>query len=83
MRSRRPDVFVGLAQTICRVLNSKSKIIFDPPLSADVAIRIPSVEKAKNILGFQSKIDLEEGILKTAEHTKNKWNSKKPQTTPQ
>ncbi len=73
---------LGLAQTICRVLNSKSKIIFDPPLSADVAIRIPSVEKAKEVLGFSSKVDLEEGILKTAEYIKDKWNSKKPQTTP-
>ena len=64
---------LGLAQTVCRVLNSTSKIVFDPPLSADVAIRIPSVEKAKNILSFKSQIDLEEGILKTAEYTKNKW----------
>ena len=64
---------LGLAQTVCRVLNSTSKIIFNPPLSADVAIRIPSVEKAKNILGFQSEIDLEEGILKTAEFIKSKW----------
>jgi len=64
---------LGLAQTICRVLNSKSKIVFDPPLSADVAIRIPSVEKAKKVLGFTSKIDLEEGILKTAKYIKDKW----------
>jgi len=64
---------LGLAQTICRVLKSKSKLIFDPPLSADVAIRIPSVEKAKKVLGFNSKIDLEEGILKTAKYIKNKW----------
>jgi UDP-glucose 4-epimerase len=64
---------LGLAQTICRVLNSKSKIVFDPPLSADVAIRIPSVEKAKEVLGFTSKIDLEEGILRTAKYIKDKW----------
>jgi UDP-glucose 4-epimerase len=64
---------LGLAQTICRVLNSKSKIVFDPPLSADVAIRIPSVEKAKEVLGFTSKIDLEEGILRTAKYIQNKW----------
>ena len=64
---------LGLAQTICRVLESKSKIIFDPPLSADVAIRIPSVEKSKEVLGFSSKIDLEEGILKTAKYIRDKW----------
>lgn len=71
--SRAVITILGLAQTICRVLNSTSKIVFDPPLSADVAIRIPSVEKAKDILGFKSQIDLEEGILKTAEYTKSKW----------
>ena len=54
-------------------MDSKSKILFDPPLSADVAIRIPSVEKAKEVLGFSSKIDLEEGILKTAKYIKDKW----------
>jgi len=58
---------LGLAQTVCRVLKSDSKIVFDPPLSADIAIRIPSVIKAEKILGFKAKIDLEEGVLRTAE----------------
>ncbi|MBC6409701.1 MAG: NAD-dependent epimerase/dehydratase family protein [Ekhidna sp.] len=65
--ARAVITILGLAQTVCRVLNSKSEIIFEPPLSADIAIRIPSVEKAKEILGFKAKVDLEEGILKTAE----------------
>ncbi len=56
----------GLAQTICRVLNSKSKIIFKPTLSADIELRIPSVEKSKKILGFKAKVGLSEGILRTA-----------------
>lgn len=56
----------GLAQTICRVLNSKSKILFKPPLSADIELRIPSVEKAYKVLGFKAKVSLEDGVLKTA-----------------
>jgi len=64
--SRAVMTILGLAQIICRVLNSKSKIIHDPPLSADVELRIPSVDKARDILGFKAKIDLEEGIEKTA-----------------
>jgi len=56
----------GLAQTICRVLKSKSRIIFRPDLSADIDLRIPSVEKAWKLLGFKAKIDLEEGIKRTA-----------------
>lgn len=58
---------LGLAQTVCRVLNSKSQIKFAPPLSADIAIRIPSVEKADSDLGFQAKVDLEDGIRRTAD----------------
>jgi len=60
----------GLAQTICRVLNSKSKIYFKPDLSADIDLRIPSIEKARDVLHFEPKIDLDEGILKTAEWAK-------------
>ena len=58
---------LGLAQTVCRVLKSDSKISHRPALSADIELRIPSVEKAQEILGFKAKVDLEEGIKKTAE----------------
>lgn len=57
---------LGLAQTVCRVLNSTSTISHRPALSADIELRIPSVEKSEQILGFKAKVDLEEGILKTA-----------------
>ena len=69
--ARAVITILGLAQTVCRVLNSSSKIVFEPPLSADIAIRIPSVEKTKEILGFKAKVDLEEGIAKTAEWMKS------------
>lgn len=62
---------LGLAQTVCRVLNSKSKILFREQLSADIELRIPSVEKTEKILGFKAKVDLEEGIIKTAEWMKS------------
>jgi len=58
---------LGLAETVCRVLDSKSKIIFRPPLSADIALRIPSVEKATELLGFKAQVDLDAGIRHTAE----------------
>lgn len=64
--ARAVITILGLAQTVCRVLNSKSEIVFEPPLSADIAIRIPSVEKSNEILGFKAKVDLEEGIVNTA-----------------
>lgn len=58
---------LGLAELVCRVLNSESEIVFDPPLSADIAIRIPSVTKAQEVLGFKARIDLDEGVRRTAE----------------
>jgi UDP-glucose 4-epimerase len=58
---------LGLAEMVCRILKSESKIIFKPALSADIELRIPSVEKAQQLLGFKAKVDLEEGIRKTAE----------------
>jgi UDP-glucose 4-epimerase len=61
---------LGLAQTVCRVLKSDSKIVHKPALSADIELRIPSVEKSEKILGFKAKVDLEEGILRTAEYFK-------------
>jgi UDP-glucose 4-epimerase len=57
---------LGLAETVCRVLGSPSNIVFVPPLSADIAIRVPSVDKARELLGFSAKVDLEEGIRRTA-----------------
>jgi UDP-glucose 4-epimerase len=62
---------LGLAQTVCRVLNSKSKIHFRKELSADIELRIPSVKKIKELLGYKAKVDLEEGILNTAKWFKS------------
>jgi UDP-glucose 4-epimerase len=68
--ARAVITILGLAQTVCRVLKSDSTISHDPPLSADIAIRIPSVDKAFNILDFKARVDLEEGILQTADWMK-------------
>ena len=57
----------GLAQTVCRVLGSKSNIVFRPPLSADIDLRIPKVDKMKKILGLEAKVNLDEGIIRTSE----------------
>ena len=57
---------LGLAQAVCRVLGSKSEINFVPELSADIAIRIPSVKNSSDLLGFRAQVDLDEGIQNTA-----------------
>jgi len=61
----------GLAQAVVRVLDSRSKILFADRHHADVELRVPSVAKARDLLGFEAKVDLEEGIAATAEFFKS------------
>ncbi len=58
----------GLASAVVRVLRSESEIIFTRKDYADVELRIPSVNKAREVIGFEAKIDLEEGIRRSAEY---------------
>lgn len=58
----------GLAQTVVRVLQSSSQIKFSRRHYADVELRVPGVKKAKELIGFEAKIDLEEGIRRSAEY---------------
>jgi UDP-glucose 4-epimerase len=58
----------GLANTVIRVLGSKSKIVFNQKDYVDVELRVPSIKKAKELLGFEAKVDLETGIKLTAEY---------------
>ena len=57
----------GLANTVVRVLNSQSPIVFTRKDYVDVELRIPAVAKARQLLGFEAKVDLEDGIRRTAE----------------
>ena len=68
--ARAVTTIYGLAEIVIRVIESKSKIIFKPALSADIELRIPSVQKAFDILRFKAKVNLDEGILKTSEWIK-------------
>lgn len=58
----------GLANTIVRVLGSRSQIRFIRKDYADVELRVPNVDKARSLMGFEAKIDLEEGIRRTGEY---------------
>lgn len=55
----------GLASAVVRVLKSDSKITFSNKDYADVELRIPSVGKARELLGFEAKVELDEGIQQT------------------
>lgn len=57
----------GLANTVVRVLDSKSTIRFIRKDYADIELRVPNVDKARELIGFEAKVDLEEGIKSTGE----------------
>lgn len=56
-----------LAETIRRIANSNSEIKHVPKHYVDVELRIPSIDKAKEILKFSPIIDLNEGLRRTIE----------------
>lgn len=64
---RAVTTIYGLANTVVRVLGSESKIVFARKDYADVELRIPDVRKARELLGFEAKVDLDEGLVRAAE----------------
>jgi len=65
--TRSVETIYGLANTVVRVLNSRSPIGFIDKTYVDVELRIPSITKSRELLGFEAKVSLEEGIRRTAE----------------
>lgn len=65
---RAVTTIYGLANTVLRVLDSRSSIVFVRRDYVDVELRIPAVQKARELLGFEAKVDLDEGIRLTAEY---------------
>jgi UDP-glucose 4-epimerase len=56
-----------LAKTIIRIAGSGSRLVFRPINYVDVEIRVPSIDKARVLLSFDPKVDLEEGLQSTIE----------------
>jgi len=67
---------LGLAEKIIQLAGSSSQIVHVPKTYVDVELRIPSIEKAKTLLGFEPKVDLNEGIKRTIEWYRNKMGIK-------
>ena len=57
----------SLAREIVRLAGSSSAIRFVERDLVDVELRIPNVDKARNLLGWAPRVDLEEGLLRTIE----------------
>lgn len=65
--ARAVTTITGLANTVVRVLGSKSKLVYTRKDYADVELRVPAVRKARELLGFEAGVDLEEGVARAAE----------------
>jgi len=55
----------NLAREIVRLTTSSSPLEFVTWPHPDVEIRVPAVDKARELLGFEAKVDLEEGLKRT------------------
>jgi dTDP-glucose 4,6-dehydratase len=58
---------LGLAEKVIQIAKSSSEICHSPKNYVDVELRIPSIKKIKELIGFEPKVDLNEGIRRTIE----------------
>src|SRR5438552_1706079 len=63
--ARSTVTIYDLAQRVKRLTEAQGEIVFQPLHYADVELRIPNVEKAREVLGFEAKVDLDEGLART------------------
>jgi dTDP-glucose 4,6-dehydratase len=54
-----------MAESIIRLTGSKSELIFKPLPIDDPKVRQPNISKAKELLGWEPKVFIEEGLTKT------------------
>jgi len=54
-----------LAQRIKRLTACPGEIVFQPLHYADVELRIPNVEKIRELLGWEAEVDLDDGLART------------------
>jgi UDP-glucose 4-epimerase len=55
--------FIGT--TLARRLVERNDVVFQPLTYADVELRIRNVQKARELLQFEAKVELDEGLAKT------------------
>jgi dTDP-glucose 4,6-dehydratase len=56
------------AERIIKLTHSKSKIVYKPLPEDDPQVRQPDITKARNILGWEPKVNLDKGLAKTIEY---------------
>jgi UDP-glucose 4-epimerase len=63
--ARSAVTIFDLAQRVKRLTEAPGEIVFQPLHYADVELRIPNVDKAREVLGFEAKVELDEGLART------------------
>ncbi len=59
------------AEEVINITNTNSKIVYHPLPEDDPKVRQPDITKAKNILGWEPKIDRQEGLKITIDYFKS------------
>ena len=54
-----------LAQRVKRLSGCPGEITFQPLHYADVELRIPNADKARQLLGFDAEVELDDGLART------------------
>ena len=63
--ARSAVTIYDLAQRIKRLSDCPGEIVFQPLHYTDVELRIPNVDKARDLLGFEAKVELDDGLERT------------------
>jgi len=61
-----------IADTIIRMTGSKSKVVYKPLPTDDPKQRRPDITRARTLLEWEPKVDLEQGLVKTIEYFRTK-----------
>jgi dTDP-glucose 4,6-dehydratase len=61
-----------IAETIIRMTGSTSRIVYRPLPTDDPKQRRPDITRARTLLGWEPKVQLEEGLVKTIEYFRTK-----------
>jgi UDP-glucose 4-epimerase len=73
--ARSAVTIYDLAQRIRRLTGCPGGIVFRPLHYTDVELRIPNVDKARELLGFEATVELDEGLERTIAWYREKLDS--------
>ena len=59
---------LDMAKTVVEMTESRSEIVFEALPVDDPQVRQPDITRARDLLGWEPKVDLREGLAKTIEH---------------